>query len=152
VLSGVSPLLTPEELEYQLNDSGAKVLVTLDSLFGNVQQVVQNTEVRAIARSIGGYPAAEAEESDLPAQLASLPEPSPGPGQVTIRQEASSVNAVDYKIRQGGATGIAPARSPPFARAAGIELEPPWRASCLSLCLGGKHVKGRAVVDQHGRP
>ena len=35
VLSGVSPLLTPEELEYQLNDSGAKALLTLDALFGH---------------------------------------------------------------------------------------------------------------------
>ena len=37
VLSGVSPLLTPEELEYQLNDSGAKALLTLDALLGKVQ-------------------------------------------------------------------------------------------------------------------
>ena len=49
VLSGVSPLLTPEELEYQLNDSEAKALVTLDALFGNVQQVAEKTGVRAIA-------------------------------------------------------------------------------------------------------
>ena len=40
---------------------------------------------------------------------ATLPEPTPGPGQVAIRQEASSVNPVDYKIRQGEAGGIAPA-------------------------------------------
>jgi long-chain acyl-CoA synthetase len=49
VFSGVSPLLSPEELEYQLNDSEAKVLVTLDALFGNVQQVAERTGVRAIA-------------------------------------------------------------------------------------------------------
>ncbi len=40
---------------------------------------------------------------------ASLPDPTPGPGQVAVRQEASSVNPVDYKIRQGAAGGIAPA-------------------------------------------
>jgi NADPH2:quinone reductase len=40
---------------------------------------------------------------------ADLPEPTPGPGQVAVRQEASSVNPVDYKIRQGEAAGIAPA-------------------------------------------
>lgn len=39
---------------------------------------------------------------------AALPEPVPGPGQVAVRQEASSVNPVDYKIRQGEAGGIAP--------------------------------------------
>jgi len=33
VVSGVSPLLTPKELAHQLNDSGAKVLVTLDAFF-----------------------------------------------------------------------------------------------------------------------
>lgn len=49
VLSGVSPLLTPEELEYQLNDSEAKALVTLDAMFGNVQQVAEKTGLRAIA-------------------------------------------------------------------------------------------------------
>ena len=32
LLSGVSPLLSAKEVEYQLNDSGAKVLVTLDLL------------------------------------------------------------------------------------------------------------------------
>jgi acyl-CoA synthetase (AMP-forming)/AMP-acid ligase II len=36
VLTGVSPLLQSKELEYQLNDSGAKLLVTLDALFGKV--------------------------------------------------------------------------------------------------------------------
>ncbi len=49
VLTGVSPLLSPRELEYQLNDSGAKALVTLDIFFGNVEQVVKNTGVVAIA-------------------------------------------------------------------------------------------------------
>jgi acyl-CoA synthetase (AMP-forming)/AMP-acid ligase II len=49
VLSGVSPLLSPEELEYQLNDSGAKALLTLDALFGKVREVAERTGVRAIA-------------------------------------------------------------------------------------------------------
>ena len=39
VLTGVSPLLQPQELEYQLNDSGAKLLVTLDALFDRVAAV-----------------------------------------------------------------------------------------------------------------
>ncbi len=33
VSTGLSPLLTPKEMEHQLNDSGAKVLVTLDAIF-----------------------------------------------------------------------------------------------------------------------
>jgi long-chain acyl-CoA synthetase len=49
VLSGVSPLLTPRELKYQLNDSGAKVLVAMDLLWGNVGPVIAETGVRAVA-------------------------------------------------------------------------------------------------------
>jgi acyl-CoA synthetase (AMP-forming)/AMP-acid ligase II len=36
VVSGVSFLFTPEEMAYQLNDSGAKALVCLDMIFENV--------------------------------------------------------------------------------------------------------------------
>jgi long-chain acyl-CoA synthetase len=32
-VSGLSPLLTPDEMAYQLNDCGAKALVTLDAIF-----------------------------------------------------------------------------------------------------------------------
>ncbi|MBF0397968.1 MAG: AMP-binding protein [Desulfobacterales bacterium] len=34
-VTGISPLLTPKEMAYQLNDSGAKVFVTLDAIFEN---------------------------------------------------------------------------------------------------------------------
>jgi acyl-CoA synthetase (AMP-forming)/AMP-acid ligase II len=33
VISGLAPLLMPDEMAYQLNDSGARVLITLDLLF-----------------------------------------------------------------------------------------------------------------------
>jgi acyl-CoA synthetase (AMP-forming)/AMP-acid ligase II len=36
VVSGLSPLFTPDEMAHQLNDSGAKALVTLDVMFDNV--------------------------------------------------------------------------------------------------------------------
>jgi long-chain acyl-CoA synthetase len=49
VLTGVSPLLQPQELEYQLNDSGAKLLVTLDALFDKVAAVVGRTGVKTLA-------------------------------------------------------------------------------------------------------
>ena len=49
VLTGVSPLLQPKELEYQLNDSEAKLLVTLDALFEKVQAVVSQTGVKTVA-------------------------------------------------------------------------------------------------------
>lgn len=49
VLTGVSPLLQPKELEYQLNDSGTKLLVTLDALFEKVRAVVPQTGVKTVA-------------------------------------------------------------------------------------------------------
>jgi len=49
VLTGVSPLLQPKELEYQLNDSGAKLLVTLDALLDKVAAVVGRTGVKTLA-------------------------------------------------------------------------------------------------------
>ena len=48
VLTGVSPLLQFKELEYQLNDSGTKLLVTLDALFEKVATVVDRTGVKTI--------------------------------------------------------------------------------------------------------
>ena len=44
VLTGVSPLLQPKELEYQLNDSGTKLLLTLDVLFDKVAAAIENQQ------------------------------------------------------------------------------------------------------------
>ncbi|MBN1573180.1 MAG: AMP-binding protein [Deltaproteobacteria bacterium] len=56
ILTGVSPLLSAEELEYQLNDSEAKVLVTLDALLPRVEKIVGNTGVKAVvAAGIADY-------------------------------------------------------------------------------------------------
>jgi acyl-CoA synthetase (AMP-forming)/AMP-acid ligase II len=48
VLSGVSPLLQPKELEYQLNDSDAKCLVTLDIFYEKVAAVREKTGVKTV--------------------------------------------------------------------------------------------------------
>jgi long-chain acyl-CoA synthetase len=48
VLTGVSPLLQPKELEYQLIDSGAKLLVTLDVLFSKLEEVINKTGVKTV--------------------------------------------------------------------------------------------------------
>jgi len=42
VVTGVSPLLTPKEMAYQLNDAGAKVLVTLDAIYENRVQKIKD--------------------------------------------------------------------------------------------------------------
>ncbi|MGW8303627.1 MAG: AMP-binding protein [Desulfobacterales bacterium] len=48
VLSGVSPLLQPKELEYQLNDSNAGCLVTLDIFYEKVAAVREKTGVKTV--------------------------------------------------------------------------------------------------------
>ena len=48
VFTGVSPLLTAEELVYQLNDSGAKVLITADVLFPVAMKAVGETKVEVV--------------------------------------------------------------------------------------------------------
>jgi len=48
VLSGVSPLLSAKEMEYQLNDSGAKMLLTLDLLAGKAAEAVVKTSVKTV--------------------------------------------------------------------------------------------------------
>ncbi len=58
VVSGVSPLLSDEEIAYQLNDSDAKALVTLDAIFAarlvKVHDRIPGLKV-VIAASIGGF-------------------------------------------------------------------------------------------------
>jgi len=48
VVTGVSPLLTAEELNHQLKDSGARVLVTLDALYPRVIKGIDGTQLKAI--------------------------------------------------------------------------------------------------------
>jgi len=58
VVSGVSPLLSAEEMEYQLNDSKAKALVTLDAIFaGRLVKIESNLpELKVVvATSVGGF-------------------------------------------------------------------------------------------------
>jgi acyl-CoA synthetase (AMP-forming)/AMP-acid ligase II len=56
VLSGVSPLLTADELHNQLIDSNTKVLVTLDALFPRWGEAVRGTNVKhVIVVSAGDY-------------------------------------------------------------------------------------------------
>ncbi len=57
-VSGVSPLLRPKELSHQINDSGCKVLVTLDAVFERVVTPIEH-EIpglsHVVAGSIGDY-------------------------------------------------------------------------------------------------
>jgi long-chain acyl-CoA synthetase len=58
VVSGVSPLLSTEEMEYQLKDSDARGLVTLDAIFAaRVTQIADNLPKLkvVVAASVGGF-------------------------------------------------------------------------------------------------
>ena len=57
-ITGVSPLLTPKELAHQINDSGCRVLVTLDAIFERVLIKIENQVPElshVITTSIGDY-------------------------------------------------------------------------------------------------
>lgn len=56
--TGVSPLLTPKELAHQLNDSGCRVLVTLDAVFERVLTKIENQTPavsQVVVTNIGDY-------------------------------------------------------------------------------------------------
>jgi long-chain acyl-CoA synthetase len=58
VVSGVSPLLSTEEIEYQLKDSRARGLVTLDAIFaGRIVNIASNLpDLKVVvAASVGGF-------------------------------------------------------------------------------------------------
>jgi len=48
VFTPLSPLLSPREALYQLNDSGAETLITLDLLFPGIKSILPETSVRNI--------------------------------------------------------------------------------------------------------
>ncbi|MEA2070690.1 MAG: long-chain fatty acid--CoA ligase [Asgard group archaeon] len=45
IVTCISPLYAPQEIKYQLDDSGAKVLITLDNFLDNVFQIIDETPV-----------------------------------------------------------------------------------------------------------
>ena len=48
VFTPLSPMLSPREAKYQLNDSGAETLVTLDLIYPGIQAIVPETPVKRI--------------------------------------------------------------------------------------------------------
>jgi long-chain acyl-CoA synthetase len=51
VSTGLSPLLTPNEMEHQLNDSKAKVIMTVDLLFEKIAEVADKTKFSTVVVS-----------------------------------------------------------------------------------------------------
>lgn len=48
VSTGLSPLLTPSEMEHQINDSKTKVVITVDLLYGIVKQAADKTDFSTV--------------------------------------------------------------------------------------------------------
>ncbi|MDD3719426.1 MAG: AMP-binding protein [Actinomycetota bacterium] len=51
VSTGLSPLLTPVEMEHQIKDSRTKVVITVDLLYGIVAQAAQNSDFTTVIYS-----------------------------------------------------------------------------------------------------
>jgi acyl-CoA synthetase (AMP-forming)/AMP-acid ligase II len=86
LLSGVSPLLSAKEVEYQLNDSGAKVLLTLDLLSDKAAEAVVRTGVTSmVVVEIADFlPAVKRVLGKLLKKIPTKPVP-PVPGKEVIR-------------------------------------------------------------------
>ncbi len=76
-VTALSPLFAPREVEYQLNDSNSKVLVTVEQLYPTFQQVRKNTKVEKVivANITGGRAKVEGEFIDFADMLAVDPAP-----------------------------------------------------------------------------
>jgi long-chain acyl-CoA synthetase len=48
ISTGLSPLLTPAELTHQINDSGSRVIFTVDVLYEKIREVAKNTGINSV--------------------------------------------------------------------------------------------------------
>ncbi|MCG3217273.1 MAG: AMP-binding protein, partial [Candidatus Heimdallarchaeota archaeon] len=48
IFTAISSLYTPKEIRYQLQDSGTKVVVTLDLFLDSIREVIDDTEVETV--------------------------------------------------------------------------------------------------------
>lgn len=99
-VTALSPLFAPREVEYQLNDSGAKVLVTVEQLYPIFNAVRNNTKVEKVivANIFGGEAKVEGEFIDMRNTLAI--EPSPPKISWDVRED---IAVLQYT---GGTTGL----------------------------------------------
>ncbi len=76
-VTALSPLFAPREVEYQLNDSGSKVLVTVEQLYPNFSAVKENTSVEEVivANITGAKASVEGKFRDFGEMLRVKPEP-----------------------------------------------------------------------------
>jgi len=99
-VTALSPLFAPREVEYQLNDSKSKYLVTVEQLYPNFNSVRENTSVEEVivANIAGGKAKVEGRFVDFREMLAS--EPDPPAVRWNVRED---VAVLQYT---GGTTGL----------------------------------------------
>ena len=92
IFTGVSPLLTAEEMVYQLNDSGAKVLVTADVLFPTAMKAVGETGVKiVVVASVFDY---------LPQDIPASPvHPIPGTETISFKDAIAAMPADPVEVK-----------------------------------------------------
>ena len=104
VITAISPLHREREVEYQLNDSGAETVVTLDSLYPIVANVWGKTQLKhGIVTSLESFASKAGENLKVHSFLQLLEKNSPNPPNVKISPSAD-LAALQYT---GGTTGTA---------------------------------------------
>jgi long-chain acyl-CoA synthetase len=104
VVTAISPLHKEREVEYQLRDSGAEIIVTLDSLCPIVENVWEKTLLKnAITTSIQAFAPEIAQKPRVHSFQQLLGKTTPSPPDVKI-DSAQDLAALQYT---GGTTGTA---------------------------------------------
>jgi len=108
VVVNINPLYTPRELEHQLRDAGAKVIILLDSLAPLLKQVIGTTQIQQVVTtqvtdllqgSTSPVGSTDLIGTSLPAALAA--------GAVAPFQEATLTHAdIAFLQYTGGTTGV----------------------------------------------
>ena len=64
IMTCISPLFVPREIAYQLNDSGAQTIVTLDMFYPNVEKIIDKVKLNNIVLTniMGQTPSVEEDE------------------------------------------------------------------------------------------
>ena len=64
IMTCISPLFVPREIAYQLNDSGAQTIVTLDMFYPNVEKIIDEVKLNNIVLTniMGQTPSVEEDE------------------------------------------------------------------------------------------
>lgn len=109
VVVNINPLYTPRELEHQLNDSGAKVIILLDSLAPLLRQVLAKTQLEKVVTTqvtdlLAGGSTTPAISDD--AAWTALPAVMSAGAALAFQEVALSQADIAFLQYTGGTTGV----------------------------------------------